>query len=56
MSPIRMVRPCLVAILIGVPLTLVLAAPPETTGPRLPINDFSKSTAYKVVRVIDGDY
>src|SRR5262245_31186132 len=54
MSP-RRFRTGLVAFLVGVPLAILLADPPETTAPKIPVKDFSKATAHRVLRVIDGD-
>jgi micrococcal nuclease len=48
--PMNSRRCLLLAVLIGVPSLLLGLAPPAPDKP-----DFSKSTAHKVVRVIDGD-
>jgi micrococcal nuclease len=53
MLPARFVRPTLAGVLLAVPFAVLLGAPP--VPPKLPVKDFSKATACKVLRIVDGD-
>jgi len=50
----RTLRTALIAVLVCVPVVLLLSAP-SWEPPPSPRKDFSKATAHRVVRVIDGD-
>jgi hypothetical protein len=48
-------RLCIAAAVLFSLLVLLLGAQNAPEAPKTPVKDFSKATAYKIVRVIDGD-